>query len=325
MGFLAYQFPNEESKILKGKWVSGDLKLLPDEVFFITDFTKDKMFYFVVEQEVSGFSNEELTYNEDDSVFVVDGRFYINGLQFFVDGFEDHGIEKAIYSRIKKAPRDKVDIQSVFYRLTEAYRDQAFVYLASDEQFGTWMGATPETLLSGNQEKLTTMALAGTKSEESIPWTLKEEEEHQYVVDFIKEGIEAHDPSALKVMPVKTVSAGAVYHLQTDFEFHLPVDKWNQLIQTLHPTPAVCGTPADLAEEYILKLEPHDREFYTGIIGWRGAKELNVFVNLRCMQVLQNTFALYVGGGITLDSDIGAEWRETEQKGDTLLSLLYGG
>lgn len=323
MGFLAYQFPNQELKLFKGKWGSGVVEELPTNAFFITDFTKDKMYYFIEEQEVEGFENEELTFEEDDSVFEVNGRFYINGLQFFVDGFEDHNIEKAIYSRIKKAPRENTNIQLVFNRLAKAYKSQALVYLASDEAFGTWMGATPEILLSGNEEKLKTMALAGTKSDESDNWTPKEDAEHQYVVDFIKEGIEKQKPSELKVMPVKTVKAGAVYHLQTDFEFKLPANKWNQLIQTLHPTPAVCGTPADLAKEYILKLEPHDRAFYTGIIGWRGEEELNVYVNLRCMQVLENTFALYLGGGITLDSDIGAEWRETELKGETLLSLLY--
>jgi isochorismate synthase len=323
MACLAYQFPNETTKIFKGEWIEEKLENLPDDCFFITDFTKDKMFYFKIEQEVSRIDSSLLTFNHEDHVFVSNQKAYLNGLQYFIDGFELFGIEKAIFSRIKLVEKDEeTEMDAVFRRMAEKYQSQALVYLASDEKFGTWMGATPEILLSGNEKSMHSMALAGTKREEATEWTSKEQEEQQYVADYVKAKINAQSPQNLAVSTTETVKKGAVYHLQTSYEFQLGKEKWNALMQTLHPTPAVCGTPSDLAQDYILTNEPHEREFYTGLIGWKGSDRLSVFVNLRCMQVFENNFALYVGGGITQASDIANEWQETEDKSETLLSVL---
>ena len=324
MGSLAYQFPNETIKIFTGEWIEEKLENLPDDCFFITDFTKEKMFYFKIEQEVSTIETSELTLNNEDDVFVSSHKAYLNGLQYFIDGFELFGIEKAIFSRIKLVEKeDAIEMDAVFRRLANTYQSQALVYLASDEKFGTWMGATPEILLSGNQEVMHSMALAGTKRDETTEWTPKEQEEHQYVADYVKDKINAQSPQNLVISPTETVKKGAVYHLQTSYEFQLVKENWNSLMQTLHPTPAVCGTPSDLAQDYILTNEPHQREFYTGLVGWKGKDRLSVFVNLRCMQVLENNFALYVGGGITQASDIANEWQETEDKSETLLGVIF--
>jgi len=323
MSILAYQFPNKEIKIFKGIWKKDVLNNLPEDHFFITDFTKENMYYFKAEEEISSFSNEMLSVKNDDEVFSVSGRHYLNGLQYFLDGFEESDIEKAIYSRINVVDRGEEAVENVFRRLAKAYHNQAFVYVVSDQQLGTWMGATPEILLSGNKNLLHSMALAGTKAEKELEWTEKEEAEHQYVVDYIKNTIENHRPSDLHVFETETVKNGAVYHLRTNFEFSLSPENWNDLMNSLHPTPAVCGTPMEKAKEYILQLEPHNREFYTGMLGWRGEDNLEVYVNLRCMQVMKNSYALYVGGGITKDSNIANEWEETEAKSKTLLEIIF--
>ncbi|HZH85740.1 MAG TPA: chorismate-binding protein [Brumimicrobium sp.] len=324
MACLAYQFPNETIKIFNGEWIEEKLENLPEDCFFITDFTKDKLFYFKIEQEVSSIETAELNFKDEDHVFVSNQKAYLNGLQYFIDGFELFGIEKAIFSRIKLVEQeDATEIDAVFRRLAKRYSSQALVYLASDEQFGTWMGATPEILLSGNEDKMHSMALAGTKRSEITEWTSKEQEEHQYVADYVRAKINDQSAENLIVSPTETVKKGAVYHLETSYEFQLAKEQWNGLMQSLHPTPAVCGTPTDLAQDYILTNEPHEREFYTGLVGWKGTDRLSVFVNLRCMQVLKDHFALYVGGGITQASDIVKEWQETEDKSETLLGVIF--
>ncbi|MFA5574357.1 MAG: chorismate-binding protein [Brumimicrobium sp.] len=321
MGCLIYQLPNQEIKSFQGNWISSSLKNLPDDVFFITDFTKEEVFYF---EGISKGNIDDLVLssNADEEVFAVDGRYYLNGLQHFIDGFDDYGIEKAIYSRIKLAKRGRTSPIEIFKKIASKYQQQALVYLVSDEVFGTWLGATPEILLSGDKEQLESMALAGTKSKVDQQWTDKEIEEHQFVIDFIKEQIESQNPESLNIAETKTVHAGEVFHLRTDFRFQISSDKWNSLIDSLHPTPAVCGTPMKNAKEYILKFEPHDRKFYTGLLGWKGKDRLDIYVNLRCMQVLENYYALYVGGGITKVSRLEDEWRETEHKSETLLTLI---
>lgn len=324
MGFLAHQFPNEEIQYFEGSWIASTLDQIPESCFFITDFTKDKVYYFKEHNTLENLSNIDFSFSHDDEIFVANEKAYLNGLQYFIDGFELFGIEKAIFSRIKLVDREAdVELNDVFVRLCKAYQKQALVYFVSDEQFGSWMGATPETLLSGNEQKMQSMALAGTKSSAEKEWTEKEFEEQQYVVDYIQQKIEEQSPGDLSVTKAQTVQKGAVYHLQSDFEFSLDKEKWNALLQSLHPTPAVCGTPGDLARDYILRNEPHERSFYTGIIGQKKSDALSVYVNLRCMQVMKKHFALYVGGGITLSSNIANELQETEDKSETLLSVIF--
>jgi isochorismate synthase len=96
-----------------------------------------------------------------------------------------------------------------------------------------------------------------------------------------------------------------------------------ELVEALHPTPAVAGQPKDEAIRYIKELEPHDREYYTGFLGpVTKDREMDLFVNLRCMKVTPEFLALYVGGGITLDSDPADEWEETRLKAESLLQIL---
>lgn len=322
-GIAAYRFPSKEICLFKGNWVKETMNCLPKDCFFVSDFTSGHVFYLKNEETVASFSQEDFFFKDEEDVFVSDPKSYLNGLQFFIDGFEREGIQKAIYSRIKvvdRLPED--DLMNIFKRLCAAYKEEAFVYLISDEQFGTWIGATPEVLLSGNEQELQTMALAGTKHEQQTAWTSKEKEEHQYVVDYITEKIRNEGGEQLEILPTSTVKAGAVYHLKTAFSFHLPSQKWNSLLTNLHPTPAVCGTPQEAAMNYILRMEPHEREFYAGMIGRKSEDWLSVYVNLRCMQVLNNKFALYLGGGITPASEVQKEFQETEDKSQTLLNVI---
>jgi isochorismate synthase len=77
------------------------------------------------------------------------------------------------------------------------------------------------------------------------------------------------------------------------------------------------------ALEFIQKKEKHDREYYAGYLGPVGFTDmLNLYVNLRCLKVYSNCVALYIGGGITLDSVPEEEWQETEIKAETLLSVI---
>lgn len=117
------------------------------------------------------------------------------------------------------------------------------------------------------------------------------------------------------------------------------------LIAALHPTPAVCGLPRGRAKQFILENENYDRVFYTGFLG-----ELNIknekkrsgnrrnqenqayaavvrssalFVNLRCMKLDEKKAYIFVGGGITKDSDPDAEWEETQNKSQTMKAVLF--
>ena len=105
--------------------------------------------------------------------------------------------------------------------------------------------------------------------------------------------------------------------------------KRQSLIRALHPTPAVCGLPRVKANNFILKNENYKRTFYTGFLGELNLKdsESNVqysqlYVNLRCMEVDENKASIFVGGGITKDSNAEKEWEETVFKTKTMKRVL---
>jgi isochorismate synthase len=96
-----------------------------------------------------------------------------------------------------------------------------------------------------------------------------------------------------------------------------------EFVDTMHPTPAVAGQPKEDAIRFIKKLEPHDRDYYTGFLGPVNQNvEIDLFVNLRCLKVTPAYLSLYVGGGITLDSDPADEWDETGWKVESLLKII---
>ena len=89
-------------------------------------------------------------------------------------------------------------------------------------------------------------------------------------------------------------------------------------MKALHPTPAVCGLPPEEAHSLIRSAETHDRKLYTGFLGINTADSLQLFVNLRCMEVSTTGHTLYLGGGLTRGSKLEKEWAETEHKARTL-------
>ena len=95
------------------------------------------------------------------------------------------------------------------------------------------------------------------------------------------------------------------------------------MLDLLHPTSAVCGMPQEPALDFLRKHEEYDRAFYSGYLGPVNIEnETNIFVNLRCMQLLSQKAILYAGAGVTIDSDPEKEWQETEMKLQTLLNVL---
>ena len=236
-----------------------------------------------------------------------------------------HGeLDKVISSRVLSYLTDKqVDIYKLFLVLDKKYPD-AFVYLLNIPQKGMWMGATPEILLQKKGEGLETMALAGSrkiKNQQSY-WGSKEQEEHNFVIEDIENKLNRLNLDFFR-SETKTVQAGEVAHLQTKINISVSSKSTSkQIADTLHPTSAVCGMPQQKALQFILENEKHQRGLYTGYLGIVEKSKVNLYVNLRCMQVFQKRFDLYIGGGITKDSIAKKEWEETELKSRTLLSVI---
>lgn len=262
-----------------------------------------------------------------------------------VDVIKNKDFQKVVLSRKIEIPLKKNPV-AIFQRLLKFY-PTAFVYCWFHPKVGLWLGATPETLVKISGQTLKTMAVAGTKEyiENQEPkWTSKEIEEQQIVTDSIENSLNAK-VNHLSISETENYRAGNLWHLKTEISGRLDRQKsLKEILEDLHPTPAVCGLPKDRAKQFILENENYNREFYTGFLGElnlkekkiRGANHRNVenqaysrirrktelFVNLRCMQIKNQTGSLYVGGGIVKDSQPESEWQETVNKSETMMKAL---
>ncbi len=242
--------------------------------------------------------------------------------------------EKLVPTRQKQValPSD-FDPVNLFLELGKRYPG-AMVSVFSSPLTGTWIGATPEILVRvDSSQHFHTVAVAGTQPYapgtdlRTISWTQKEIEEQalveRYIISCFKKirlrEFDEHGP--------KTVIAGNVVHLKTEFEVDMIATRYPQLgsvmLQLLHPTSAVCGMPLDASLAFLKANEGYSRQYYSGYLGpVRIAGETQLFVNLRCMQLAQGFARLYAGGGVLGDSDPAKEWQETELKMNTLLSVI---
>ena len=131
----------------------------------------------------------------------------------------------------------------------------------------------------------------------------------------------------MEVSKAENIVSGNVVHLKSDISAQLkPNCNLNTIINSLHPTPAVCGFPRDESKKFIIKSENYNREFYAGFLGELNMatqhSQTNLFVNLRCLKLNADTIEIFVGGGITKDSNPEHEWEETVQKSIAIKKLL---
>ena len=254
---------------------------------------------------------------------------YLTQIKNITEQIEKGTFEKVVLSRVKILQGNFVSqLNQIFTGLVQAYPN-AFVYIFNAGPH-LWIGATPEPLLKAKNGTMCTVSLAGTRSytEQNLNigvWNSKERLEQEYVTRYISKVLSKFNLIDVNLEGPCTKRAGNLVHLRTDFSFRSDElkDRLGEFLNNLHPTPAVCGMPQKESLQLILDLEKHHREFYSGFLGPIGLNDrLSLFVNLRCMKVLQNNLALFIGGGITADSVPEDEWQETEIKAETLLSVI---
>jgi len=194
-----------------------------------------------------------------------------------------------------------------------------------------FIGATPELLISRHGARIASVPLAGTAARSGVPDTdrkaaaallasLKERGEHRVVVDAV---IAALSPVAERLaVPDRPVirELRNVSHLGTEISGVLAHGDGGypsslELVGLLHPTPAVAGTPVDVALDYLAKLEELDRDRYGGPVGWVDARgDGEWYIGIRAAIVEGSSARLFAGVGIVADSDPASELAETQLK-----------
>ncbi len=237
-----------------------------------------------------------------------------------------------------------LDPMQLFWHACQRY-PRLFIALVALPNGDYWLAATPEILLEGTNSLWRTIALAGTmqlKDDElsfdsppteghtadSLRWSTKNIQEQRYVATYIARTLEKMSIDFHEEGP-RTVRAANLVHLRSDFTFTLsPVAPIGNLLQALHPTPAVCGLPKDDTFRFIISHEHTDRQYYSGFMGPLSmpasttSADTHLYVALRCMKMHECEYLLYAGGGLLSDSTEESEWQETEAKMQTMRSLF---
>ena len=242
-----------------------------------------------------------------------------------IQAIETNQFQKVVLSRKESVDLNNFDLIDAFDNLVQLYPN-TFVYCFYHPKVGTWLGATPEQLLKAEDNFFKTIALAGTQKDigsNDVIWPIKEQEEQLFVTDYIVEKVK-NLASEITVSKPYSIKAGSVWHIKTDISGSLNLEfGLKEMIQLLHPTPAVCGLPKQQAKEFILENENYNRTFYTGFLGELNMEnQSDLFVNLRCMEIDHKQAHLFMGCGITKDSIPEKEWEESINKSVTMKKIL---
>lgn len=351
--FVAYRKPQKNivNAVLQKNSELHYVQTFDETGFVFSSFDGDRNILLQVDEFISSpfsTSKDNAVKKEDTIVLendVTSKQKHIALVEKAIQQIEDGDFEKVVLSRQINVPFDAT-IFDVFSTILNTYPN-AFCYLWYHPAVGCWLGATPEILLSSENKRITTMSLAGTMVyEEGMEpkWGNKELHEQELVTNYIAKVLE-NKVDRLTISERESFRAGNLWHLRSSIQGTL-VSSLAEVVTALHPTPAVCGLPKDETQSFIEAHEGYDRSFYTGFLGElnfksgrdRSSNKRNqenkayrtvisktaLFVNLRCMQFKEGKAQIYVGGGITVDSNPEKEFNETVQKSKTMLKVLSG-
>ncbi|MDT7830138.1 chorismate-binding protein [Pricia sp. S334] len=350
--FVAYSKPGEDrvQAILQKDDTLHRLKSYRDTGFILAPFAAGHSTILTVPDDLLEASTRKLpplAPKPDGSVpptTLRDKSLHVKLVKKGVEEIKKGIVKKVVLSRRMEVESDAQPLD-LFQKLLTNY-PTAFCYLWYHPKVGLWLGATPEILLRLQNGRLTTMSLAGTQKftgNATPEWGEKELEEQQMVTDYILDALEG-SVERLTLSNTETARAGGLLHLRTKITGRVAEGELGNIVHALHPTPAVCGLPKQNAFDFIVRNEAYDREYYTGYLGelnlktvkqrssrrknqenqaYRAiAKTTTLYVNLRCMQIKDDTAFIYVGGGITKDSDAEREWEEIVAKSTTMTQVL---
>jgi len=265
-----------------------------------------------------------------------DMQTFISSVQRAIAAFGGDELDKVVLSAMQELQfGQEIDAREIFNSLRARNSNgyQFFVPLAGG---GVWMGASPELLISREGDYIVSNPLAGSARRMDDP------QSDQYNADQLALSVKDHHEHAwvprkiaAKLAPLcaqlqvpqhpSLTRTETLWHLSTRIEGRLrdPAMTALQLACLLHPTPAVCGFPTESARQLIAAIEPFERGFYSGMVGWCDASGNGEWaVALRCGEIRHNLVRLFAGAGIVETSEPESEWAEIQTKFGTMLRAL---
>lgn len=312
---------------------------IPADIHFQCNLSDDKLSWLPLNPESSELDIKKTTepsYSKLAKSFkqpdIIENQSYTELVKSAQNLIKDGLIEKVAVCRNKNIKLNfSPDLGNLYDKICTDY-PAAMCVLYYHPDNGLWMGASPELLVSEINGIFKTVALAGTKpdtgeSTSQIAWSQKEIEEQAMVSRYIIDQFKKIRLREFKESGPKTVRAGNVMHLKTEYTVNTAEVAVNNLtltmLELLHPTSAVGGMPRAEALNFLLEYELLDRSLYTGYWGPVNiSSKLAFYVNLRCVMLYEESALFFAGAGITAESDPESEFRETELKMNSLAAYF---
>jgi menaquinone-specific isochorismate synthase len=251
-----------------------------------------------------------------------------------LDELHAGGLAKVVLARRVCFETDRpVDALTLMHRMREE-SGRCYQFCGIHDAGVAFVGASPERLYRRRGRRVLSEAVAATRARGAtaaadaclaaeLMASPKERREHGLVADGVRAALAPlsvsvrcdPDPAVLKLARVQHLAVGVEADLREEADDPA-------ILRRLHPTPAVGGEPAGAAMALLGRLEPFDRGWYTGPVGWVGPDAAEFAVALRCGLVAGPRLCLFSGAGIVPGSDPAAEWDEIESKLASFLAIL---
>jgi menaquinone-specific isochorismate synthase len=241
---------------------------------------------------------------------------------------EKSSLEKVVLARSQVINFDKkIDANKLFCDFNSSQNLYEFFYHA--EHGASFISFSPEKLYSRHKNIVVVDSIAGTlKVGENtkgldLLQSSKDMNEHRFVSNYVKERLLSLSENVDELFKEEILALKNLYHIHSRFRAKLSnkISNW-QLIECLHPTPAVGGYPKREALEFILNNENLQRGFYAAPIG-RISNEYSEFaVGIRSMLITEETIHFYGGAGIVKGSLPQKEWIETADKIESVQCMM---
>ncbi|GAA5560460.1 isochorismate synthase [Acinetobacter seifertii] len=271
--------------------------------------------------------------------YLPSGEHYKQQVEYLVQQMRAQKLDKAVLARILQLEfEENLPVSDVFYNLAK-HNPEGYNYAVArhPQSEGWFVGASPELLIAKQNNKIWSKPVAGTLARDDDPTldqnnarallaSQKDQHEHALVIEMIADELtpfckQLHVPKQPSLIRTKRL-----WHLASHITGELKQADTHvfDLIERLHPTPAICGEPSFVAKNLIHQLEPFNRELFAGTMGWADAEGNGEWsVTVRCARIYQNIARLFAGAGIVEASRPQAEHAETAAKFRTVLDGLH--
>lgn len=251
------------------------------------------------------------------------GENIVQLLKMFAQG----SAEKIVLARKVTVPADGLLDPSFILQKLQHVTPHSFHFCYQLDAQHAFIGASPERLYRREKGQLISEAVAGTRKRgatleedaqlaRDLLQSDKERREQRLVVERIEQAFEKLcDQVDVVGDAPEILGLAQLQHLYNRLSGTLSADVGDgEILARLHPTPAVGGFPSDVALATIAQLEPFDRGWYAGPIGWIGRDSAEFAVAIRSARIIGNQLSAFSGAGIVAGSTAEGEWQEIENK-----------